>query len=115
VEAQVPMTIGELHKESFPDFSESSSLMEILTAHGLTEKPHVLKSKQEVLHLARIVNKLSVRNLNLEEPTVVKELEVQQAPKALELPMLTSSAASKLLELCSPQEDAEEGELIEEV
>ena len=90
--------------------------MEILTAHGLTEKPHVLKSKQEVLHLARIVNKLHVKNMKLEESTVVKELEVPKpALKTLELPMLTSSAASKLLELCSPSEDAEEGELIEEV
>ena len=56
------MTIGELHKESHPDFCDNATLADILAAHSLTEKPHVLKSKQEVLHLARIVNKLTVKD-----------------------------------------------------
>jgi hypothetical protein len=55
------MTIGELHKKTYPDLSDSATIVDILSAHGLTERPHVLKSKQEVLHLARIVNKLTVK------------------------------------------------------
>jgi hypothetical protein len=61
------MTISELHKESFPDFAENGSLIDMLAAHNLTERLHVLKSKQEVLHLARIVNKLTVKNMNEEK------------------------------------------------